>query len=451
MKTTKTEQEYGYIKLRKNLLASKTTRQLYYKEGATGLGVYIILILHLAACEDCIGAYNVDNLAILAVMAKKRAHYINHIITDFGLFDIVDDQFTSRTLQQSMNIKNSLSEALDEQEEDEEEESEGPSHGTRHTAHASCSCKEECTEEAEPAEEDANDCEQYDWNEEQSMQDDGEEYSYEKRRLAQAKVQPAKKKPGFLADDNLVYASEIAYWYPKEEDPEPFKPSEELKKRLLMSKNTALKAFPEYKVEEIKEKERHEKAREAQLAAEKKFKEDLLREEALRKKKAGNNTPHDVRKGNASSQNPSSGHTVTACKSAKCAPSSLAVDLQTNSKSIANEQQIDSKRFANEQQTNGKNNLHNRNGRDACARNKDKDKDKNKNNQNNTSSSTTIVEKKKWRKAPEKVVEAAEPLDFVNKIFSDSTWLHATSHIVMLPLVDDILLRNRAKNYFLDQ
>src|SRR5574344_2023715 len=277
MKTTKTEQEYGYIKLRKNLLASKTTRQLYYKEGATGLGVYIILILHLAACEDCIGAYNVDNLAILAVMAKKRAHYINHIITDFGLFDIVDHQFTSRTLQQSMNIKNSLSEALDEQEEEEEEgqeqqeegqeqqddaeeeESEGSLHGTPHTAHASCSCKEECTEEAEPAEEDANDCEQYDWNEEQSMQDDGEEYSYEKRRLAQAKVQPAKKKPGFLADDNLVYASEIAYWYPKEEDPEPFKPSEELKKRLLMSKNTALKAFPEYKVEEIKEKERHEK------------------------------------------------------------------------------------------------------------------------------------------------------------------------------------------------
>src|SRR5574344_2271999 len=98
MKTTKTEQEYGYIKLRKNLLASKTTRQLYYKEGATGLGVYIILILHLAACEDCSCAYNVDNLAILAVMVKKRAHYINHIITDFGLFDIVGTRHTALLL-----------------------------------------------------------------------------------------------------------------------------------------------------------------------------------------------------------------------------------------------------------------------------------------------------------------------------------------------------------------
>src|SRR5574344_440156 len=78
--------ENGYIKLNKYLLTTKKAGLLMQKEGVDGIGVYIILLLHLSRCEDCVGSYTPENMAILAVMAKKRPKFIRNIINNYGLF-----------------------------------------------------------------------------------------------------------------------------------------------------------------------------------------------------------------------------------------------------------------------------------------------------------------------------------------------------------------------------
>ena len=98
--------ENGYIKLNKYLLTTKKAGLLMQKEGVDGIGVYIILLLHLSRCEDCVGSYTPENMAILAVMAKKRPKFIRNIINNYGLFVVRGEEFTCPDLQKSYGIEN---------------------------------------------------------------------------------------------------------------------------------------------------------------------------------------------------------------------------------------------------------------------------------------------------------------------------------------------------------
>lgn len=96
-----------YIKVRRNLFNSNEMAELMTREGATGAGTYIIICCYLCTCENAVGSM----LCIGEVAARchKSKKYITHIITDFGLFDVNGDMYTSKLVQKNINIAYSVS------------------------------------------------------------------------------------------------------------------------------------------------------------------------------------------------------------------------------------------------------------------------------------------------------------------------------------------------------
>ena len=83
----------GFIKLYRSMLSKPEMTDLVNEQGAVGFGVYMMIVLYLAQCDDFEGAYTNGQLQILADQARKSRAYIRHIIEDYGLFVIEGKRF----------------------------------------------------------------------------------------------------------------------------------------------------------------------------------------------------------------------------------------------------------------------------------------------------------------------------------------------------------------------
>jgi hypothetical protein len=62
----------GYIRLQRDLLSVPEVADMYAKEGATGLGLYVAINLYLSHCEGGWGVYNGKRLSAIAVEAHRH-------------------------------------------------------------------------------------------------------------------------------------------------------------------------------------------------------------------------------------------------------------------------------------------------------------------------------------------------------------------------------------------
>ena len=83
----------GFVKLYRSMLSKPEMTDLVNEQGAVGFGVYMMIVLYLAQCDDFEGAYTNGQLQILADQARKSRAYIRHIIEDYGLFVIEGKRF----------------------------------------------------------------------------------------------------------------------------------------------------------------------------------------------------------------------------------------------------------------------------------------------------------------------------------------------------------------------
>ena len=78
----------GFVKLYRSMLSKPEMTDLVNEQGAVGFGVYMMIVLYLAQCDDFEGAYTNGQLQILADQARKSRAYIRHIIEDYGRYVI---------------------------------------------------------------------------------------------------------------------------------------------------------------------------------------------------------------------------------------------------------------------------------------------------------------------------------------------------------------------------
>ena len=111
----------GFIKLLINILTKPGITDLVNEEGAVGFGVYIMVVLYLAQCDDSEGAFTNGQLYALAVMSKKSRAYIRHIICDYGLFEIEGRRFHELIINQYSHARSNMyaGEDIDEDKEKE--------------------------------------------------------------------------------------------------------------------------------------------------------------------------------------------------------------------------------------------------------------------------------------------------------------------------------------------
>lgn len=83
-----------------NILTKPGITDLVNEEGAVGFGVYLMVVLYLAQCDDSEGAFTNGQLYALAVMSKKSRTYVRHIICDYGLFEIEGRRFHESIINQ---------------------------------------------------------------------------------------------------------------------------------------------------------------------------------------------------------------------------------------------------------------------------------------------------------------------------------------------------------------
>jgi hypothetical protein len=79
---------HGFIKLYRSVLSKPEIADLVAEQGAAGFGVYMIVLLYLAQCDDFEGSFTNSQLQSLAAKARKSRAYMWHVICDFGLFQI---------------------------------------------------------------------------------------------------------------------------------------------------------------------------------------------------------------------------------------------------------------------------------------------------------------------------------------------------------------------------
>ncbi len=106
--STKLTQNSSFIKVRRNITRLPETADLLAEEGSTGFGTYIMILLYLTECPDCVGCYSKDKLRVLSAQAHKSSSYISKIINDYGLFVVEGNRFFSTQLCESMHIDYSL-------------------------------------------------------------------------------------------------------------------------------------------------------------------------------------------------------------------------------------------------------------------------------------------------------------------------------------------------------
>lgn len=99
----------GFIKLRRSLLSDPMMMKLIEDEGARGLGTYIIVLLYLAGCDDCEGAFTYTQVKALAAKARRSKAYVRRIIEGYGLFTVNGERFFSEQLRRDMNATRTLS------------------------------------------------------------------------------------------------------------------------------------------------------------------------------------------------------------------------------------------------------------------------------------------------------------------------------------------------------
>ena len=95
---------HGFIKLQRDLLSQPKVADMLSIEGAAGLGLYVALNLYLAHCADGWGAYTGRQLSSLAVQIRKHRSDVNRIITDYGLFVVEGNRFTSLWMQRQYGM-----------------------------------------------------------------------------------------------------------------------------------------------------------------------------------------------------------------------------------------------------------------------------------------------------------------------------------------------------------
>jgi len=115
---TKQTKNSSFIKVRRNIMSLSETADLLAEEGSTGFGTYIMILLYLTECPDCVGPYSKDILRVLSAQAHKSSSYIIKIINDYGLFVVEGKRFFSTQLCESMHIDFSV--ACESTEDDSE-------------------------------------------------------------------------------------------------------------------------------------------------------------------------------------------------------------------------------------------------------------------------------------------------------------------------------------------
>ena len=83
----------AFIKLYRNVLTKPEMTDLVAQHGAEGFGVYVMLMVYLAQCDDYEGAFTNGLLSQIAVQAHKSRKFVRHIAMDFNLFEITGKRF----------------------------------------------------------------------------------------------------------------------------------------------------------------------------------------------------------------------------------------------------------------------------------------------------------------------------------------------------------------------
>ena len=102
------------MKVSRNLFETKEIRALKRAEKAEGIGVFMIIVMHLAKLENAIG--DEETQSVLSVMCSKSKKYISHIIRDFNLFTIDGDEFQCIMLRKTFKVETTLGEFSDDAE-----------------------------------------------------------------------------------------------------------------------------------------------------------------------------------------------------------------------------------------------------------------------------------------------------------------------------------------------
>ena len=96
----------GFIKLYRNVLTKPEMTDLVAEHGAEGFGVYMMLLIYLAQCDDFEGAFTNGLLTQIAVQAHKSRKFVRHIVCDFHLFEINGKRFRIASEMNSNSIQN---------------------------------------------------------------------------------------------------------------------------------------------------------------------------------------------------------------------------------------------------------------------------------------------------------------------------------------------------------
>ena len=95
----------GFIKLYRSMLSKPEMTDLVNEQGAVGFGVYMMIVLYLAQCDDYEGMFTNGQLRAFAAQAKTTRRNVRHIIEDFGLFEINGNRFTTATKSEESSNK----------------------------------------------------------------------------------------------------------------------------------------------------------------------------------------------------------------------------------------------------------------------------------------------------------------------------------------------------------
>lgn len=94
----------GFVKLYRSMLSKPEMTDLVNEQGAVGFGVYMMIVLYLAQCDDYEGMFTNGQLSAFAAQAKTTRKKVRHIIEDFGLFEICGNRFKTATKsEESLN------------------------------------------------------------------------------------------------------------------------------------------------------------------------------------------------------------------------------------------------------------------------------------------------------------------------------------------------------------
>ena len=95
----------GFIKLYRSMLSKPEMTDLVNEQGAVGFGVYLMIVLYLAQCDDYEGMFTNGQLSAFAAQAKTTRKNVRHIIEDFGLFEISGNRFKTATKSEESSNK----------------------------------------------------------------------------------------------------------------------------------------------------------------------------------------------------------------------------------------------------------------------------------------------------------------------------------------------------------